>query len=45
MAEAFSGPPAGRQQHLIVWSAFAIAILAGGLAFWWFQAELHKLGY
>lgn len=43
--QAFSGPPQGRQQHLIVWSMLALAVLAGGLAFWWFQAETRSLGY
>jgi hypothetical protein len=42
---AFSGPPEGRQQHMIVWTVFAIAIVAGGLGFWWMQAELSALGY
>lgn len=41
---AFSGPPEGRQQHLIVWTVFAMAIVAGGLGFWWMQTELSALG-
>lgn len=45
VGEAFSGPPQGTRQHLIVWSAFAIAIVAGGCAWWWFDAQLSALGY
>jgi hypothetical protein len=29
---------------MIVWTVFAIAIVAGGLGFWWMQAELSALG-
>lgn len=43
--QAFSGPPKGRQQHLIVWCMLALAVLTGGLAFWWLQAEMRSLGY
>jgi hypothetical protein len=45
VGEAFAGPPRGRRQHLIVWPMFAVAMAAGGLAFWWFDARLHALGY
>ena len=45
VAHAFSGPPQGRQQHLIVWTVFVIAVIAGGLGFWWMQTELSALGY
>ena len=45
VAEAFSGAPRGARQHVIVWSAFALAIVAGGCAWWWFDAQLSALGY
>ena len=41
---ACSGPPRGRD-HLIVWPMFVIAMAAGGLAYWWFDAKLHELGF
>ena len=43
--EAFSGPPRGRQQHLIVWPMFVLGCLAGGAAWWWLRGQLHALGY
>lgn len=43
--DAFIGPPRTRRQHLIVWPVFAVAVLAGGIAFWWFSAQLEALGY
>jgi hypothetical protein len=45
VGEAMSGPPVGRQQHLIVWSMFLIAMAAGGASYYWFDAKLHALGY
>lgn len=44
VGEAFSGPPRGRD-HLVVWPMFVIAMAAGGLAYWWFDARLHALGF
>ena len=43
--EAFSGPPAGRQQHAIVWSTLVLAIAAGAASFLWLQLKLDALGY
>src|SRR4051794_20839388 len=45
VAGAMFAPPRTRQQHMIVWPMFAVAIAAGGLAWWWFNAKLHALGY
>jgi hypothetical protein len=45
VAEAFSGPPVGKQQHAIVWTTFGIGIAASGAAFWYFQNALSALGY
>ncbi len=42
---AFTGPPKGRQQHLIVWSMFALGCLAGVGAWWVLRERLHALGY
>jgi hypothetical protein len=39
------GPPRTRQQHLLVWPLFAAALAAGGLAYYWYQGQLHALGY
>jgi hypothetical protein len=39
------GPPRTRQQHLIVWPLFAAALALGGLAYYWYQGQLHALGY
>ena len=39
------GPPRTRQQHLLVWPLFACALAVGGLAYYWYQAQLHALGY
>jgi hypothetical protein len=45
VGEAFSGPPVGRRQHLIVWPMFVLAMAAGAVAWWWFDAQLRALGY
>jgi len=45
VGRAFSGPPRTREQHLLVWPVFAVAMAAGGLGFWWFSAQLRALGY
>ena len=45
VGEAFSGPPVGKQQHMIVWSAFALAIAIGGFSYWWLDGKLAALGY
>jgi hypothetical protein len=45
VAAAVSGPPRTREQHLIVWPLFAVALAAGGLGYWWYDAQLHALGY
>jgi hypothetical protein len=45
VGEAFSGPPVGRQQHLIVWTMFSLALVAGGFSYWWFEGQLSALGY
>ena len=43
--QAFSGPPKGRQQHMIVWSMFGLGCI-GGFGAWWVLSErLHALGY
>jgi hypothetical protein len=42
---AFSGPPKGRQAHLIVWSMFALGCLLGIGAWWLLRERLHGLGY
>ena len=39
------GPPRTRQQHLLVWPLFAASLALGGLAYYWYQAQLHALGY
>jgi len=45
VGRAYSGPPRTREQHLLIWPAFAMALMAGGAAFWWFTERLHALGY
>jgi type VI protein secretion system component VasF len=40
-----AGPPRTRRQHLAVWPLFALAIAAGILAYYWYQGQLHALGY
>ena len=40
-----AGPPRTRQQHLIVWPLFAAALALGGLAYYWYQEQLHALHY
>ena len=45
VGRAFSGAPRTREQHLLVWPVFAVAMAAGGLGFWWFSAQLRALGY
>jgi hypothetical protein len=40
-----AGPPRTRRQHLIVWPLFAAAIALGGLAYYWYQGQLHALHY
>lgn len=45
VGEAFSGPPRTKRDHLIVWPMFVLAMAAGGLAWWWFDARLHALGF
>jgi hypothetical protein len=40
-----AGPPRTRQQHLIVWPLFAVGLAAGGLAYYWYQGQLHALHY
>jgi hypothetical protein len=40
-----SGPPRTARQHLIVWPLFAVGLALGGLAYYWYQAQLHALGY
>jgi len=42
---AFTGPPQTKQDHLIVWPVFALALVAGGVGYWWFDAQLKALGY
>ena len=39
------GPPRTRQQHLIVWPLFAAGLAVGGLAYYWYQGQLHALHY
>jgi hypothetical protein len=43
IGRAFSGPPRTREQHLLIWPTFAVALAAGGVAFWWFTERLHAL--
>ncbi len=45
VAHVVMQPPRTRQQHLIVWPMFALALAAGGLAWWWFDSQLKALGY
>lgn len=45
VSAAMSGPPVGRQQHLIVWTMFGSAMAAGALAYFWFDSRLDALGY
>ena len=45
VADAVIQPPRTARQHLIVWPLFALALAAGGLGYWWYQAQLHALGY
>lgn len=45
VADAVMTPPRTRRQHLIVWPLFLVALAAGGLGYWWYQGELHRLGY
>jgi hypothetical protein len=45
VGEAFSGPPVGRTQHLIVWSMFGIALVLGAASYLWLTARLDALGY
>jgi hypothetical protein len=45
VADAITHPPRTRRQHLIVWPLFAASLAVGGLAYWWFDAQLHALGY
>lgn len=45
VGDAMMGPPVGREQHLIVWTMFGLALAAGGLAWWWMNAQLDALGY
>lgn len=45
VGRAFTGPPRTREQHLMVWPMFAVALACGGVAFWWFTERLHALGY
>jgi hypothetical protein len=40
-----AGPPRTRRQHLIVWPLFAVGLAAGGLSYYWYQGQLHALGY
>ena len=39
------GPPRTRRQHLLVWPLFAASLALGGLAYYWYLAQLHALGY
>ena len=39
------GPPRTRQQHLLVWPLVVAAVALGGLAYYWYEAQLHALGY
>ena len=45
VAEAFAGPPVGKQQKRIVWAVMIVAFAAGGAAFWWLESQLTTLGY
>ena len=40
-----AGPPRTLRQHLIVWPLFALALAAGGLAYYWYQGQLEALRY
>ena len=40
-----AGAPRTRQQHLLVWPLFAVAMAVGGLAYYWYEGQLHALGY
>ena len=45
VGELVKGPPRTPRQHLLVWPMFALALAAGGLAYWWYDARLHALGF
>lgn len=45
VADVVTQPPRTKRQHMIVWPLFAVALAAGGLAWWWFDAQLSGLGY
>ena len=45
VARSFSGPPRTRRDHLLIWPAFLVAAIAGGLAWWWMDQQLGALGY
>jgi len=45
VADVVTQPPRTKRQHMIVWPLFAVALAAGGLAWWWFDAQLQALGY
>lgn len=45
VADVVTQPPRTKRQHMIVWPLFAVALAAGGLAWWWFDAQLRVLGY
>lgn len=43
--ESFAGPPRTKRDHLLVWPMLIVALAVGGAAWWWFDAQLHALGY
>ena len=45
VGELVAGPPRTRRQHLLVWPMFGLALVAGGIGYWWFDARLHELGF
>jgi len=45
VGEAMIGPPRTREQHLIVWPMFALALAAGAAGWWWMDGQLDALGY
>jgi hypothetical protein len=45
VADVAMEPPRTRRQRLIVWPLFALALAAGGHAWWWLDAQLGALGY
>ena len=45
VAPLIVGPPRTREQHLVVWPMMIIAFAAGFAAWWWFDGQLHALGY